>query len=160
VEVAVKRAISGMNVPQRGALANPDSIDLYYNIPQLQDYWNVTKPTVAKQWPHMVLWGPDKQEIFIETSSLLITTRSTINIVRKSCRKHFWLVSPLICFPLWLDKVMIVSPSICFPLWLDKVVIVFIRTAESLMWCCFSVVSRSFARGIDKRHSEANLINK
>ncbi|KAL8569148.1 hypothetical protein ACOMHN_020275 [Nucella lapillus] len=38
VEVAVKRAISGMDVPQRGALANPGSIDLYYNVPQLQGY--------------------------------------------------------------------------------------------------------------------------
>nr|KAG5704692.1 hypothetical protein BaRGS_025334 [Batillaria attramentaria] len=38
VEVAVKRAISNMNVPQRGALANPECIDLYYNIPELQNY--------------------------------------------------------------------------------------------------------------------------
>lgn len=38
VEVAVKRAISGLSVPQRGALANPESIDLYYNIPELQDF--------------------------------------------------------------------------------------------------------------------------
>ncbi|XP_025089979.1 acetoacetyl-CoA synthetase-like isoform X2 [Pomacea canaliculata] len=38
VEIAVKRAISGMDVPQRGALANPSSIDLYYNIPELQNY--------------------------------------------------------------------------------------------------------------------------
>ncbi|KAK7087117.1 acetoacetyl-CoA synthetase-like [Littorina saxatilis] len=38
VEVAVKRAISGMSVPQRGALANPECIDQYYNIPELQDF--------------------------------------------------------------------------------------------------------------------------
>lgn len=38
VEVAVKHAIAGRNVPQRGALANPNSIDLYYNIPELQDF--------------------------------------------------------------------------------------------------------------------------
>ena len=35
---SVKRAISGMSVPQRGALANLECIDLYYNIPQLQDF--------------------------------------------------------------------------------------------------------------------------
>lgn len=38
VEVAVKQAISGQQILQRGALANPASLDLYYNIPQLQDY--------------------------------------------------------------------------------------------------------------------------
>jgi len=38
VEVAVKNAIAGKVVPQRGALANPNSIDLYYNIPELQDF--------------------------------------------------------------------------------------------------------------------------
>ena len=35
VEVAVKRIISGEDVKQRGALANPNSLDLYYNIPEL-----------------------------------------------------------------------------------------------------------------------------
>ncbi|XP_005109630.1 acetoacetyl-CoA synthetase [Aplysia californica] len=38
VEVAVKQAVAGKDVPQRGALANPSSIDLYYNIPELQDF--------------------------------------------------------------------------------------------------------------------------
>ncbi|XP_022093321.1 acetoacetyl-CoA synthetase-like [Acanthaster planci] len=38
VEVAVRRIISGENVQQRGALANPNSLDLYSNIPQLQGY--------------------------------------------------------------------------------------------------------------------------
>ena len=38
VEVAVKRAISGMPVPQRGALSNPECIDQYYNVPQLQNF--------------------------------------------------------------------------------------------------------------------------
>ncbi|XP_059174105.1 acetoacetyl-CoA synthetase-like [Physella acuta] len=38
VEVAIKQAIAGKPVLQRGALSNPDSIDLFYNIPQLQDY--------------------------------------------------------------------------------------------------------------------------
>ena len=38
VEVAVKRIISGEDIQQRGALANPDSLDLYYNIPQLQGF--------------------------------------------------------------------------------------------------------------------------
>ncbi|XP_064392803.1 acetoacetyl-CoA synthetase-like [Halichondria panicea] len=36
VEVAVKKIISGEEVQQRGALANPQSLDLYYNIPELQ----------------------------------------------------------------------------------------------------------------------------
>jgi len=36
VEVAVKKIISGEDVKQRGALANPQSLDLYYNIPQLR----------------------------------------------------------------------------------------------------------------------------
>ncbi|CAG5124946.1 unnamed protein product [Candidula unifasciata] len=38
VEVAIKQAISGQEVLQRGALANPDSIDLYYNLPELQGF--------------------------------------------------------------------------------------------------------------------------
>lgn len=36
VEVAVKRIISGESINQRGALANPSSLDLYYNLPELQ----------------------------------------------------------------------------------------------------------------------------
>ena len=36
VEVAVKKIISGESVDQRGALANPSSLDLYYDIPELQ----------------------------------------------------------------------------------------------------------------------------
>lgn len=36
VEVAVKKIISGEVVEQKGALANPASLNLYYNIPQLQ----------------------------------------------------------------------------------------------------------------------------
>ena len=35
VEVAVKKIISGGDIKQRGALANPSSLDLYYNIPEL-----------------------------------------------------------------------------------------------------------------------------
>ena len=35
VEVAVKKIISGQDVGPRGALANPTSLDLFYNIPQL-----------------------------------------------------------------------------------------------------------------------------
>ncbi|XP_038056888.1 acetoacetyl-CoA synthetase-like [Patiria miniata] len=38
VEVAVKRIISGEDIQQRGAFANPGSLDLYYNIPELQGY--------------------------------------------------------------------------------------------------------------------------
>ena len=36
VEVAVKKIVSGEAVNQRGALANPSSLNLYYNIPELQ----------------------------------------------------------------------------------------------------------------------------
>lgn len=36
VEVAVKKIISGESVNQRGALANPNSLDLYYDIPELK----------------------------------------------------------------------------------------------------------------------------
>uniref|UniRef100_A0A1X7VJ56 Acetoacetyl-CoA synthetase n=1 Tax=Amphimedon queenslandica TaxID=400682 RepID=A0A1X7VJ56_AMPQE len=35
VEVAVKKILSGQDVKERGALSNPESLDLYYNIPQL-----------------------------------------------------------------------------------------------------------------------------
>ena len=35
VEVAVKKIISGQEVGPRGALANPASLDLFYNIPEL-----------------------------------------------------------------------------------------------------------------------------
>lgn len=40
VEVAVKKIISGEDIEQRGALANPNSLNLYYNIPQLQTLEN------------------------------------------------------------------------------------------------------------------------
>ena len=36
--MAVKKIMSGQEVTHRGAYANPDSLDLYRNIPQLQDY--------------------------------------------------------------------------------------------------------------------------
>ncbi|CAL8248107.1 unnamed protein product [Merluccius merluccius] len=38
VEVAVKQVIAGRDVTQRGAFSNPDSLDLYKNIPELQNY--------------------------------------------------------------------------------------------------------------------------
>uniref|UniRef100_A0A3P9NSQ3 Acetoacetyl-CoA synthetase n=1 Tax=Poecilia reticulata TaxID=8081 RepID=A0A3P9NSQ3_POERE len=38
VEVAVKQIIAGREVAQRGAFSNPDSLDLYKNIPELQNY--------------------------------------------------------------------------------------------------------------------------
>lgn len=38
VEVAVKQTIAGNEVKARGAYANPDSLDLYKDIPELQDY--------------------------------------------------------------------------------------------------------------------------
>lgn len=38
VEVAVKQVIAGREVAQRGAFSNPESLDLYKNIPELQNY--------------------------------------------------------------------------------------------------------------------------
>lgn len=38
VEVAVKKILSGEHVTSRGALANPDSLEFYYNIKELK-YW-------------------------------------------------------------------------------------------------------------------------
>ena len=38
VEVAVKQVIAGREVAQRGMFSNPDSLDLYKNIPELQNY--------------------------------------------------------------------------------------------------------------------------
>lgn len=35
VEVAVKRILAGEHITNRGALANPNSLDLYYDIPEL-----------------------------------------------------------------------------------------------------------------------------
>ncbi|XP_055957561.1 acetoacetyl-CoA synthetase isoform X1 [Patella vulgata] len=38
VEIAVRQAIHGEDVLQRGAFSNPSSIDLYYNIPDIQGW--------------------------------------------------------------------------------------------------------------------------
>lgn len=38
VEVAVKQIIAGREVAQRGAFSNPDSLDLYKDIPELRDF--------------------------------------------------------------------------------------------------------------------------
>ena len=38
VEVAVRKVIAGEQVTHRGAFANPDSLDIYSNIPELQGY--------------------------------------------------------------------------------------------------------------------------
>uniref|UniRef100_A0AAR2LSK1 Acetoacetyl-CoA synthetase n=1 Tax=Pygocentrus nattereri TaxID=42514 RepID=A0AAR2LSK1_PYGNA len=38
VEVAVKQVIAGKEVAQRGAFSNPDSLELYKNIPELQGF--------------------------------------------------------------------------------------------------------------------------
>ncbi|XP_061117752.1 acetoacetyl-CoA synthetase [Conger conger] len=38
VEVAVKQVIAGKEVTQRGAFSNPDSLDLYKNLPELQNF--------------------------------------------------------------------------------------------------------------------------
>lgn len=38
VEVAVKQVVAGRKVAQRGAFSNPDSLDLYKSIPELQNY--------------------------------------------------------------------------------------------------------------------------
>lgn len=38
VEVAVKHIIAGKLVEQRGSFSNPESLDLYQNIPELQNF--------------------------------------------------------------------------------------------------------------------------
>ena len=38
VEVAVRRIIAGEEVKVRGAYSNPDSLDLYKDVPELQGY--------------------------------------------------------------------------------------------------------------------------
>ncbi|XP_058512712.1 acetoacetyl-CoA synthetase isoform X3 [Ochotona princeps] len=38
VEVAVKQVIAGRAVEQRGAFSNPESLDLYWDIPELRDF--------------------------------------------------------------------------------------------------------------------------
>ncbi|XP_040843077.1 acetoacetyl-CoA synthetase isoform X2 [Ochotona curzoniae] len=38
VEVAVKQVIAGKAVEQRGAFSNPESLDLYWDIPELRDF--------------------------------------------------------------------------------------------------------------------------
>lgn len=38
VEVAVKQVIAGREVAQRGTFSNPDSLDLFKNIPELQHF--------------------------------------------------------------------------------------------------------------------------
>ncbi|KAJ4942387.1 hypothetical protein JOQ06_012253 [Pogonophryne albipinna] len=38
VEVAVKQVIAGREVAQRGAFSNPDSLDLFKNLPELQNF--------------------------------------------------------------------------------------------------------------------------
>ncbi|TRY55650.1 hypothetical protein DNTS_008844 [Danionella cerebrum] len=38
VEVAVKQVIAGKDVTQRGAFSNPDSLELYKNLPELQNF--------------------------------------------------------------------------------------------------------------------------
>ncbi|XP_038229523.1 acetoacetyl-CoA synthetase [Dermochelys coriacea] len=38
VEVAVKQIISGKDVDQRGSFSNPETLDLYQNIPELQNF--------------------------------------------------------------------------------------------------------------------------
>ena len=40
VEVAVKKILAGEDITQRGAFANPDSLDIYYNLPNLQGFWD------------------------------------------------------------------------------------------------------------------------
>ena len=56
VEVAVKKIISGEAIHYRGTLANPNSLDLYYNIPELalSNDWYEVKPS---QRPFEPLFG-------------------------------------------------------------------------------------------------------
>ena len=42
VEVAIKKILAGDQVNERGALMNPDSLNLYCNIPQLSTVTNGT----------------------------------------------------------------------------------------------------------------------
>lgn len=41
VEVAVKRILAGEHIKNRGALANPNSLDLYYGITELKQGENL-----------------------------------------------------------------------------------------------------------------------
>ncbi|XP_072033064.1 acetoacetyl-CoA synthetase-like [Amphiura filiformis] len=43
VEVAVRNVIAGQEVTHRGAFANPESLDLYKDIPELQGHWKSGK---------------------------------------------------------------------------------------------------------------------
>lgn len=38
VEVAVKQVMAGRNVEHRGAFSNPETLDLYRDIPELRDF--------------------------------------------------------------------------------------------------------------------------
>lgn len=38
VEVAVKQVLAGRAVEHRGAFSNPEALDLYHNIPELQGF--------------------------------------------------------------------------------------------------------------------------
>ncbi|XP_072163889.1 acetoacetyl-CoA synthetase-like [Diadema setosum] len=55
VEVAVKKIIAGEEIIQRGAFSNPDSLDLYKNLPELQGYYKPSKnpipPTQSAMQP-------------------------------------------------------------------------------------------------------------
>jgi len=42
VEVAIKKILAGDQVDERGALMNPESLNLYHNIPQLSSVTNGT----------------------------------------------------------------------------------------------------------------------
>jgi hypothetical protein len=108
------------------------------------------------RWKRSELWLVSCWDLFFRVESKTFTLLPLarvicglvrwINIIRKSRRKHFWIVSPMICFPLWWDKVMIVLHC-----WVSR------------MWCYLNIVSRPLkccALGTDRSHSEANLSNK
>jgi len=38
IEVAVKRVLAGEDVKARGAFANPNSLNYYYDVPELQGF--------------------------------------------------------------------------------------------------------------------------
>ena len=57
----------GAECAQKGALANPDSIDLYYNIPELQGYWALMGAECAQRG---ALANPDSIDLYYNIPEL------------------------------------------------------------------------------------------
>ncbi|XP_795289.2 acetoacetyl-CoA synthetase [Strongylocentrotus purpuratus] len=73
VEVAVKRIIAGQKIVQRGAFSNPDSLDLYQDIPELQGY---AKP-VKNPGPPMCGEIKAKKSMVLQSSTSTSSIDST-----------------------------------------------------------------------------------